>query len=341
MTINIGENLSIVLGKQNKSVIMHLLNQLKVLFNDASITIEEEVQSLWSGYGQIVRCKSQVANHYYIVKVIVPSKANDHPRGWGSAIAHQRKLTSYQVESSFYQHYADLTDQYCKVPKLFHASVEEKQILLVMEDLNHTGYNLRKKDAKWHDIVPAIKWLAYFHACFMNREVNRLWPTGTYWHLATRQDEFLAMPDSEYKDKASVIDSVLNKANFKTLVHGDAKFENLCFHSNGKQVAAVDFQYAGQGTGVKDLAYLVGSCLTNEQLFEYDSLIIDEYLLHLNQALRHYHVVLDTDALNEEVRRLYPVAWADFYRFLLGWNPNSWKMNEFMQIKSKEGLELL
>ena len=317
---------------------MNVLFELKELLNDSTIELEEQVQSLWSGYGQIIRCKSHSTNVSYIVKVIQPAEASDHPRGWNTSASHQRKLKSYQVEASFYQEYANKTDSYCRVPQLISSRITEKYTLLVMEDLDASGYGERKELAKWSDLAVAIKWLAYFHARFMNSSVDNLWPIGTYWHLATRQDELLVMAEGTFKDNAIAIDSYLNAAKFQTLVHGDAKFENLCFRPNGKDVAAVDFQYIGKGSGVKDLAYLVGSCLSEDKLIEFDHRILDEYLTQLKKALAHYEVALDFETLSKETRMLYPVAWADFYRFLLGWNPKSWKICDFMKQKAKQGV---
>lgn len=319
---------------------MTLETQLKALLNDPSIACQEQLQSLWSGYGQIIRCQSKARQQSYIVKVITSQAADTHPRGWNTSASHQRKLQSYQVEASFYQDYAGLTDQQNKTPELIACCQTNDGILLVLEDLDAAGYNIRKDIASWHDLTIAIRWLAYFHARFMNCEATELWPVGCYWHLATRQDELSAMSASDYKRYAQQLDDKLKNAAFKTLVHGDAKFENLCFHHNGEAVAAVDFQYVGTGSGVKDLAYLVGSCLKQEQLVEFDPLILPEYLKHLKQALAHYQVPLDFNALKTETYQLYPIAWADFYRFLLGWNPQSWKICQYMKTQSAIGLSL-
>jgi len=320
---------------------MNILTHIQSLLNDSSIVLEEQVQSLWSGYGQIIRCKSLQHNVFYIVKAIAPDNASEHPRGWNTSVSHQRKITSYQVEAHFYQHYASLTDLYTKVPQLVASNINENMTLLVMEDLDALGFSVRKKVADWRSLSLAIRWLAYFHAKFMGSSAVNLWQTGTYWHVNTRQDELSKMPSSCYKEHAQVIDNKLNKAQFKTLVHGDAKFENLCFHENGTEVAAVDFQYVGSGSGVKDLAYLVGSCLKQEQLVQFDGLIVDEYLAQLKLALRYYNVNIDFDAVTKEVETLYPVAWADFYRFLLGWNPQSWKICSFMKEKAEQGIQLI
>lgn len=210
-----------------------------------------------------------------------------------------------------------------------------------MEDLDHAGFCERKETADWNSLRIAIRWLANFHAKFMGSTSPNLWEVGTYWHLATRQDELKAMPNCDYKTHAQLIDSALNNAKFQTFVHGDAKFENLCFHPNGENVAAVDFQYIGRGSGVKDLAYLVGSCLSEEKLHEFDHLILNEYLNQLKLALVENKVTLDFTALTEETIKLYPVAWADFYRFLLGWNPNSWKICDYLKQQSQIGLNTL
>lgn len=317
---------------------MNLLTQIQSLLNDPYIVLTEQVQPLWSGYGQIVRCKNSKSGQSYIVKVIAPESASDHPRGWNTSASHQRKIKSYQVEANFYKHHAQFTDPHCKTPKLIESKISDDFTLLVMEDLDAAGFSVRKGEADWHSLSIAIRWLAYFHAKFMGNSAKELWQIGTYWHLNTRQDELLAMPKSDYKKYAQAIDKKLSSAKFQTLVHGDAKFENLCFHQNGDDVAAVDFQYIGGGSGVKDLAYLVGSCLNEEKLIEFDTLIVNEYLKYIKQAFNEYNITVDINALTKEVTELYPVAWADFYRFLLGWNPQSWKICDFMKEKAQLGL---
>ncbi|MDO7086418.1 phosphotransferase [Pseudocolwellia sp. AS88] len=331
---------------------INVLIEIKRLLNDETIVFEEEVQSLWSGYGQIIRCRSKSSGNCYIVKVIAPENAGTHPRGWNTSTSHQRKIKSYQVEANFYQHYAHIAntplinsglESNCKVPRLFASYTDTSShcTLLIMEDLDDAGFFARKERADWNSLRVAIRWLAYFHAKFMGNPATNLWQTGTYWHLATRQDELMSMQNSEFKKHAYLIDQALNNASFQTLLHGDAKFENLCFHPSGEQVAAVDFQYIGRGSGVKDLAYLVGSCLDEDKLIEFDGLILDEYLTQLKQALVANNNSLNFDTLAEETTQLYPIAWADFYRFLLGWNPQSWKVCDYLKQKSQIGLNSL
>ena len=66
----------------------------------------------------------------------------------------------------------------------------------------------------------------------MGNAATGLWPAGTYWHLETRPDELDAMPDGPLKNSAAMIDRRLNKATYKSLVHGDAKVANFCFSAS-------------------------------------------------------------------------------------------------------------
>ena len=291
------------------------------------------MQSLWSGYGEIARYASPRLKNTFIVKHISPPIEQVHPRGWNTQTSHQRKLKSYQVEANFYRDYASLCDEYCVVPKLLAEFSESQQQIIVLQDLDQAGFSLRREQVEMADVILGIKWLAYFHARFLQQDSCDLSPVGTYWYLATRQDEFKVMQAGKLKDAAQAIDTALNSARFQTLVHGDAKLANFCFpDDNGPNgLAAVDFQYVGNGVGVKDLAYFLGACLNQDDLFRYEHVLFDEYFLQFKNAIYHYQVEVDFTELQQEWRRLYSLAWADFYRFLLGWSPNHYKINPYMQ----------
>jgi hypothetical protein len=114
-------------------------------------------------------------------------------------------------------------------------------------------------------------------------------------------------------------------------VHGDAKLANFCFSEDGTKVAAVDFQYVGGGCGMKDLAYFVGSCLYEEDCERLETKILDEYFRELKSAVSKQNLEIDWKDLEENWRSLYPVAWADFHRFLKGWSPDHWKINSYSE----------
>lgn len=328
---------------------------LQVTLQDKSLEFVEQLQELWSGYGSIVRCYSKTKDQSYIVKHIQTSAPlTEHPRGWNSDNSHQRKIKSYQVETHFYREYAAFCNKECsqeinqksKVPTLYEIIELEDGYLLVMEDLHASGFSLIADKNDWQKLKIAITWLASFHSKFMFNKfmfnsADNLWSQGGYWHLDTRQDELAAMPESNLKQQAAQLDKCLKKAKYQTLIHGDAKFDNLCFHTNGNSVAAVDFQYVGRGIGVVDLAYLAGSALDQSGLEEFGELILPFYLNALKQALLNANATIDFEQLSEEYETLYPVAWADFYRFLLGWNPQSWKVNDYIKQMTERALSSL
>jgi len=292
--------------------------------NAAAILSTTTIQNLWSGYGKILRLELKDATHKSIVvkHVKLPDHQN-HPRGWNSDVGHQRKIKSYKVETNWYQRYSPMSQ--ARLPKCISVESKNEEVLMILEDLDQAGFNLRKQSIDWNEISACLKWLAQFHASFLGKAPNHLWQIGTYWHLNTRPQELEVMDDHKLKEAASLIDSKLNNCRFQTFVHGDAKLANFCFAQNGN-VAGVDFQYVGGGCGMKDIAYFVGSCLNDKDCEILESKILDTYFAHLQNALEEKN-----EALEQEWRSLYRVAWADFHRFLKGWSPGHWKINSYSE----------
>jgi len=210
------------------------------------------------------------------------------PRG-DDDVSHARKLRSYEVELEFYRRYtpAARTARF----------IAGREGLLVLEDLDAAGFGGRRGD-----LAPCVDWLARFHAQYVGVAPTGLWATGTYWHLGTRRDELANIADAAIRDAAPILDQRLRSARYQTIVHGDAKLANFCFGESG--VAAVDFQYVGGGVGVCDVAYLLSGEPNEEEL-------LDRYFAQLGDA-----------DVEREWRALYPIASADFYRFIAGWAKN-------------------
>ena len=302
----------------------------------------EEVQSLWSGYGHIWRLHLQGGDRdNIIVKHVSPPDNQNHPRGWNSDHSHQRKIQSYQVESYWYQHWASLCDDHCRIPESLGIESSDSEFLMLLEDLDSSGYPIRKSSVNMKEIEECLRWLASFHATFMLKAPEGLWPTGTYWHLQTRPDELQALSDSTLKQSAHQIDSILNESPYQTLVHGDAKLANFCFSASGKNVAAVDFQYVGGGCGMKDVAYFIGSCLYEEDCKRYEASLLNRYFNYLQQALHRDQSDIDPIAVEEAWRPLYRVAWTDFHRFVKGWSPGHWKIHGYSEQVAKEVISRL
>jgi len=186
-------------------------------------------------------------------------------------------------------------------------------------------------------IHSCVRLLANLHGQFISHKATGLWDFGSYWCLATRQEELDRMEDSQLKAFAKSIDFKLNECKFQTILHGDTKVANFCFSKDESKVAAVDFQYVGKGCGMKDLIYFMSSCLDGSECEKKESEILEVYFKEINNYLPSNEAIL----LEKEWRSMYKYAWADFNRFLKGWSPGHWKMNDYVEEITKEVLDEL
>ncbi len=310
----------------------YFLDSIRSATESSSIEIVGCLQELWSGYGQILRIRLEGTHPATVIaKHIQIPRKGVHPRGWNSNLGHQRKLKSYQVESAWYRNWSHRCGEDSRIPNFLHFDQHESETLLVLEDLDPSGYAVRLSSVSPSQLKSCLDWLAHFHATFMNAEPDQLWQNGTYWHLATRSEELEALDDLALKKAAPTLDDLLTNARFQSIVHGDAKLANFCFSQSGDAVAAVDFQYVGGGCGMKDLAYFIGSCLDESACEELESDLLAHYFATLRQSLTQKHPAIDPDEVENEWRALYPIAWTDFHRFLKGWSPGHWKINSYSE----------
>ncbi|MEO7110228.1 MAG: phosphotransferase [Polyangiaceae bacterium] len=281
----------------------------------------DRIQYLWSGYGEIIRVElTGGAFETAIVKSVKPPSRVTKDQGR----SHARKCRSYDVEMAWYRGRAKECDDTCRVPALLAHRASKDEWIFVLEDLDAAGFSERARDPTAVQTESCLSWLAAFHARFLFAKPDGLWESGTYWHLQTRPDELARIADEKVRASASTLDRQLREAKFRTLVHGDAKPANFCFAPRGRSVAAVDFQYVGSGCGMKDVAYFL---FDETQSASAETKQLDFYFERLRGALglgrhdnRSGEDALDIVALEDEWRALYPVAKADFYRFLAGWS---------------------
>ncbi len=307
-----------------------------------SVVSAEVIQSLWSGYGEILRVALDGgAVPSVIVKRIRFEEPKAHPRGWNSNDGHARKIRSYEVEMAWYQGWSGRCGPGCRVPKFLAGDRHENGFLIVLEDLDMVGYTKRLQRVYGAEVEVCLSWLACFHARFMGEPPERLWEVGTYWHLDTRKEELEALGDQRLKDGALKIDRILKNTRYQTLVHGDAKVANFCFSEDGGKVAAVDFQYVGGGCGVKDVAYFLGSCLDDESCEKEGGQFLDCYFEFLRKELKANRPSINPEAVEAEWRELFRFAWTDFYRFLKGWCPGHPKINAYSERLAVEVLETI
>ena len=310
----------------------------------------EHIQALWSGYGEIARyvLTGDGQSRSLVVKHINLHQQTNHPRAWSGQRSHERKVSSYFNEQVFYQAISPVLDQgvlNCKVPACMSTQHSDQHILLVLEDLNASGFRARYTDinpsTQMNIVHATIEWLACFHASMLSVDTSKLWAVGTYWHLGTREDEWQVMPNSALKSAAKEIDAILNNAQYQTLLHGDAKLANFCYSrtvESSTDIAAVDFQYTGKGAGIKDLVYFLGSCFDESALTQHAQHCIEHYFTCLNSAVRQLAPDADIQALEAEWRHLEVFAWADFERFLSGWAPSHFKLNAYSELKTQTAL---
>ena len=298
----------------------------------------EVIQSLWGDYGKIVRYGLTGAKvKSVVVKHVLLPKLKKQSRKRSADFSHNRKIRSYKIEMAWYKHFSQLCDTSCRVPNCLALDSDGDEFLMVLEDLKDSGFPDRKNSIDWNRITSCLKWLANFHATFITERPANLWPTGTYWHLGTRPHELKALKDKTLKKAALLIDKKLRKSPFQSFVHGDAKLENFCFSKNGKDVAAVDFQYVGGGCGIKDVAYFVSSCLYENDCDRFEKRLLDCYFKNLKKAIMGKQKKVDPDALEKNWRSLYHVAWTDFHRFYKGWSPEyNWKSTSYSERIAKK-----
>ena len=100
-------------------------------------------------------------------------------------------------------------------------------------------------------------------------------------------------------------------------------------------VQGSDFDEQGIGS------YFLGSCLDEPSCEALERELLDYYFNVLATKVAQLQPDVDTFELEREWRELYPVAWADFHRFLKGWSPGHWKINSYSERITKRVIEQL
>ncbi|MBF0419832.1 MAG: DUF1679 domain-containing protein [Magnetococcales bacterium] len=290
------------------------------------------IQNLWDNYGELLRIHLKGGDMASVIlkHIKLPSK-HSLLKDPASAFSNKRKLKSYQVEAHWYEQYnkINLKDNGSPTARKLARFQEKDELFLLLEDLDALGFGKRISMAGLQELKVGLSWLACFHAKFMQHGHQGLWNSGCYWHLETRPDELKRLNDPQLRMVAPLIDQKLKNTRYLTIVHGDAKLANFCFSNDASHVAAVDFQYVGKGCGMKDVAYFVGSCLSEDRCEKMEDIVLNFYFSELLNNINDPNI--DKQELEAQWRALYPVAWADFHRFIKGWSPGYWGKHSYSE----------
>ncbi|MFO0662839.1 MAG: aminoglycoside phosphotransferase family protein [Polyangiaceae bacterium] len=291
---------------------LEVLSFVKEVTGTAHAEFGRKIQSLWGGYGELLRVEVAGPSGTPTSVVVKWAKPPQRSASPDEEVSRARKCRSYEVEAAFYRTYAPQCDDACRTAKLHGSkrnSATEQEWTLVLEDLDAAGFSRRVRSPRGEALNACLRWLAAFHARFLGKAPKDLWRVGTYWHLATRTEELANVRDAALREAAPELDRRLRQARFQTFVHGDAKPANFCFSNDERRVAAVDFQYVGGGPGIKDVAYLLEGMPKAEE-----SRALAFYFAALRAALPD-----GSNEVEQEWRGLYDTAADDFRRFLAGW----------------------
>lgn len=179
------------------------------------------------------------------------------------------------------------------------------------------------------------------------RRHQSLWLNGGYTYLATRRSEYKKLSEdlnSEWsatfcesgsRQDATLAEQVATFLTpngmrpFETCIHGDVKSENMFANASGDRVAFFDFQYAGMGLGVCDLAKLF-TCsvpqhmLTTQEPGTNTRLTMDAGEKHLLQI--YWETYRDHRKSSDDIKydwqvfcRHWETALVDWCRFQASW----------------------
>lgn len=222
----------------------------------------------------------------------------------------------YAKECHFYAHLADLVD--VSTPGAHHVHFDPpNDFTIILDDLDRSEQGDQFTDPTDDQVVMAIEqaaalqapvWGATDSAVFdllRSDPVERaagsemmmpIFHAVVIERLGARLDADVAALLEHFT--ARVGDWIRASAQPTTLVHGDFRPDNFMFglDDTAPPIAIVDWQTLSLGTGVTDVAYLLGGALTPERRHTDE----DTHLAHYREALARRGVDYDPDQCRRE-----------------------------------------
>jgi aminoglycoside/choline kinase family phosphotransferase len=106
----------------------------------------------------------------------------------------------------------------------------------------------------------------------------------------------------------------------RTLLHGDAKSANFMFSADCSACAAYDFQYCGEGFGVRDVAYLIASSVDEDVVEKQEQQLLQYYHQKLQECLQAQGKADAAQRYTYDVMTAhFELCLLDYVRFMAGW----------------------
>mmetsp|Transcript_119556 Transcript_119556/g.381484 ORF Transcript_119556/g.381484 Transcript_119556/m.381484 type:complete len:459 (+) Transcript_119556:36-1412(+) len=286
----------------------------------------------------------------WVVKRVVPKSEEDVGSDERNLTEHWRFLEGFAVEAAAYESLAaPLGAAGLAMPKLLLATEPRplgRPFTIIMEDLTERfprGASGQVRRVHPKEREASLRWIAGFHAAFWENaraEERGLWRRGSFWIFdKLAQLEMREVPDGysipylsadevrRLRAAGPAIDARLAgrpagtrhlddapAPRHRTLVHGDAKPENiLCSPPDGTEVncAGLDFGWVGEGYGTYDLIYMLWDVLATNQV---------------EQLLQEYHEMLmarlpagvGLEYTPAVMRQHFELCTLDFMRWMVG-----------------------
>lgn len=284
-----------------------------------------------------------------VVKRFSPKPAERVGGGLRNLTEHARFLQGFPIEARAYKSIVPVLNAAgLAAPRLLYVTELEhgKPFTMLLEDLSRRfprGSNGEVRQMSPKEVSAGLRWLAGFHSLFWEDtriEERGLWPRGSYWVLDDLAQLELKELPGDYQNRYITADELVRlkraavavdkrlagrpanlhsqegstppKPRHRTLVHGDAKPENiLCSTTEEVQCAGIDFGWVGSGYGMYDVIYLLWDQMASNEVERY----LDEYHAILMQRLPPE---TGRDYSPEVMRRHFELCVVDFTRWMIG-----------------------
>ena len=222
-----------------------------------------------------------------------PTLRNDESREAGNG------LFAYEREAMFYRHFANECP--ANPPRYYHSEYmgESEEYVLLMEDLKNARFIEQVDGISKADAVAVAEGLAKLHAHYWQSTVmeSSSWLRGfdqwgviyppqidVGWPLMKQNFGYL-IPGQFMdlfpiaNDAYPAIAEYMQSHRPNTLVHGDARMENMAFEMiDGKERLRIfDWQLVSSGPAAYDLVYFFCSSINPDQWKEWGQNLIDVY----------------------------------------------------------------